>query len=576
MVQLMKILIFFIIIFTLCNPLPAFVLQMTADVNRNGIIEPDKDDRDEDAWSFQRGAVFLNNNDSDGNNHQPDYADSIVNGAEDIKDFAEIQIQQMPDISPAAVLTIFTDAASKDKINIFFKTGENQYSLLNLSQSGNINSQLLKDDDIRLFIEGKAYASPAWNGLVDITAIIQDGELKSSDTVRMKVAPFLLLSQEQQGRVVYVREILNSGTSIYTENFVRDLKPLVATAGAEIHIIPDDNESPYYPYNQIWLQDTMEIGHSAMPGRGMNVILKGNRNKALDNYAKDYLLSPDYGWFTCGTYRAAYASGTSGNTWLDWYGNLEVTPPLPGYPFGRVIYGYNPGAANPDEACMNPEIIGMLNAQQVQSPALRIDVGWLTIKHVDEVFTFVPTGKPESPHKVLIHDTKLMINLVQGWKDQGYGSSAFLTPYKSVTVNSFLNNTSLRNYNTNLQTNRIEPIVALIKSEFKLKDSDFIRIPSYFESGNSYVPNMINSLILNGNLIIAKPYGLVIGGKDQLEEYVKTALAELPVSVHFIDNYRYHIWSGEVHCATNVKRDGINNLWQIDEIPAPPMIWLFY
>lgn len=568
--------VMFILLGFICITLVEAQIQLTADVNRDRILDPTTDDLNEDVWSFERGAVFLNNDDSDANNHTPDNSDSIINTESDIEDFAELQIQQKADISDSAALTLAVNSDAKDKVNIFIKTNDNLYNLINLSQTGNINSTLLKNQNMQLFIEGKTYSSPTWNGFADITVTLQDGTSISSDTVRMKCAPFMLLSGEQKCNVVYVREIKNSGSYIYTENFVKDIMPIVIGAGATLHIVPDDSIAPYYPYYQIWMQDTMEIGYSEIPGKKMNVILKGNRNRALDNYAKDYLLSPDYGWFTCGTYRADYASGDGGNSWLDWYGNLEATPPLSGYPFGRIIYGYNPGAANPNIACMNPDIINMLNAQGIQSPALRIDAGWLTIKHVDEIINFLSTGNPQKPYKVLVHDVNEMISLVQSWKDQGYGNSAFLTPYKTITVNSFLNNTTLKNYNINLQATRIEPIINLLKTEFNLGESDFIRIPSYFENGDAYFPNMVNSLSINGSFIIAKPYGLVINGKDQVEEYVKAKLASLPVNVYFVDNYRYHIWSGEVHCATNAKREGFEDFWHIDTPIVGSTIWSLY
>jgi protein-arginine deiminase len=124
---------------------------------------------------------------------------------------------------------------------------------------------------------------------------------------------------------------------------------------------------------------------------------------------------------------------------LDWYGNLEVTPPLPGYPFGRIYYGCNP--EGPKEASLNPEIVGMLEAQGVQAPAVRLDTGFLLIKHADEIISFLPSSDPEHPYKVLVVDTEAMIALLEKWMSDGYGELTLLDLYsEKVTVSSLLKN----------------------------------------------------------------------------------------------------------------------------------------
>jgi len=79
--------------------------------------------------------------------------------------------------------------------------------------------------------------------------------------------------------------------------------------------------------------------------------------------------------------------------------------------------------------------------------------------------------------------------------------------------------------------------------------------------GTSLFPNMVNSVVLNGHLLVSDPHGPEVDGKDLLQEYVRDLLADLPLEVHFLDDRVYHAWSGNTHCATNVRRDGADEPW---------------
>jgi protein-arginine deiminase len=72
---------------------------------------------------------------------------------------------------------------------------------------------------------------------------------------------------------------------------------------------------------------------------------------------------------------------------------------------------------------------------------------------------------------------------------------------------------------------------------------------------------MVNSTILNGHIFIVAPNGPVIDSQDLLEEEMRKLLSGLPMKPHFIDARQYHKWGGEVHCATNVRREGFRTPW---------------
>jgi protein-arginine deiminase len=529
-------------------------VQIAADVNRDGIVEFEADNVGKNTWTSERGAIFFNNNDSDQNTKTPDHADAVVNGPEDLKDLAVLKVKKIPDLPKDSRVVISVDDSSLGRVQFFLKAVDNDYKPLNLKADGNIDPAHLSRADLELRIEANSYADKSWSGETEVTVTVKspNGETES-DSVRLKVAPFILLSNLNTGISLYAREFPGRN-----EAFIKSLSELVPRAGADLVVVPAGE--PYNP-RCIWLQDTLEIGYSEMPGQRMNVVLKANRGRSLDNYPKDGLLGPNFGWIQVGTFREKYGQGRGGNGWLDWYGNLEVTPPLPKYPLGRIYYGYNPDG--PKEASLNPEIVGMLEAQRIQAPTLKLDTGWLLIKHVDEVISFLPSGDPEHPYKVLVVDTDAMVALLEKWLKDGYGEVPMLDLYsKKATVSSIAKNKELIDLNKSLQKERIEPNIDLLKKELSLREEDFIRVPSLFDKhGVSVVPNMVNSTVLNGHILIVAPNGPVIGGKDQLEEEMRKLLSGLPLAPHFIDARQYHKWGGEVHCATNVRREGFRKPW---------------
>ncbi|MFB0565622.1 MAG: protein-arginine deiminase family protein [Candidatus Aminicenantaceae bacterium] len=529
-------------------------VQITTDVNRDGKVEFRTDKQGKNEWTPERGAIFLNNNDSDQDTNEPDYADDVINGQEDIKDLSVIKIRQIHDLPEDSQVDISVDEASMSRVRLFVKTAKNEYKNLTLSAKSNINPAQLRNGDLELRIEANSYADSTWTGETTVTLTVNrpDGETES-DAIMLKVAPFILLSNLNKGSALYVREFPGRNDS-----FLESLRELLPAAGAELVVVPAGDP---YPPHQIWLQDALEIGYSEIPGHKMNVVLKANRGRPLDDYAKQELMGPDFGWIQVGTFRKDYGGGRRSNGWLDWYGNLEVTPPLPGYPFGRFYCGYNPDG--PEEASLNPEIISMLEAQKIQGPALRLDTGWLLIKHVDEVISFLPSGNPERPYKVLVVDTGSMIALLEKWMEEGHGETQMLgLSSKKMTIKALYENKELMELNKSLQKARIEPNIDLLKSELRLVEEDFIRVPILIDKyGTAVVPNMVNSTILNGHILIVAPNGPEIDGKDQLEEEMRRLLSGLPLKLHFLDAILYHNWGGEVHCATNVRRDGFQTPW---------------
>jgi hypothetical protein len=69
--------------------------EITADTDRDGKIDFQKDRPGKNSWIPERGALFFNNNDSDMDTHYPDHEDDVVNGADDLKDLAALPIDKI-------------------------------------------------------------------------------------------------------------------------------------------------------------------------------------------------------------------------------------------------------------------------------------------------------------------------------------------------------------------------------------------------------------------------------------------------------------------------------------------------
>ena len=91
-----------------------------------------------------------------------------------------------------------------------------------------------------------------------------------------------------------------------------------------------------------------------------------------------------------------------------------------------------------------------------------------------------------------------------------------------------------------------------LKTELNLEDSDFVMVPALFQGGMAVIPNAVNSVVVNGHLLVPKPLGPRLNEKDGFEHAIREALAGCDVQVVYIDTWsEYHVAGGEIHCGTN-------------------------
>jgi protein-arginine deiminase len=227
---------------------------------------------------------------------------------------------------------------------------------------------------------------------------------------------------------------------------------------------------------------------------------------------------------------------------------------------------------------MNNTMKGFINRLTVQSPITTIDTTWLSVGHIDELISFVPTTT--YPYfKMLIASPQCAIDILIGlsntnksglvlfdWKTDRYEQPI------SITVGSILTGTDTINMTQCIQT-KINGIKSILQQGLGT-EFDIIEIPVLFTAtwtseaktdvtyATAWSPNMVNSLVIGSTIIVPKPFGPKDPSDNYRDQFEKDVANKLEASnVYFIDDWdTYHKWFGEVHCGTNAKRTPPTNI----------------
>lgn len=509
--------------------------EIYGDTNRDGVINA-QDEARPAQWSLSTGPLMLFNNDDDDRDGLPDWKDQIVNGKYDSEDLAQVHFKLSQEYEGTEIF-MTTDERAQPYVNLFQKT-EGGWIPVDLSGQ----KPLVFSRDLILGVEAKQFAHRNWTGLVTLKAIARRGEEEvASDQIQMGVAPWIMSSNTAPVSEIHVSD---RGEN---QEILQEIQQVVEPVGVTTKVTPGGTA---------WMQDTTEIGYVQFPKADRlhqyNVALEGNRSGESDEYAKS-LMERDKGWFKMGEPRQLDPL----NQWLDWYGNLEVTPPLPDYPMGRIYYGKAEGET------LHPDLVEFLKAQKVQGPPIEIDTSWLMIRHVSEIINFIPsqTGEP----LLLIVSPKAGIQLLEELDNKGYEGAAINRGLSTqTTVRAALNNRLLIQHNQKIQREHINPLIKKLKQELKLSDDQIIQVPVLFGySGYAWWPNLINSVFVNGELLVSNPRGALVDGRDYTQESLKRKLAIAGVNVNFLDDSYYQELKGNIHTATNTTRDGLEQpFWE--------------
>lgn len=366
-----------------------------------------------------------------------------------------------------------------------------------------------------------------------------------------------------------------------TAGFVKDLFKVIKTVNEQenlpqserikLHVISASSGNPasqlgippadaekYLEFNDkfssgdIWVQDCMEMC-SAQTGTSqafVPAVFDSNRGRGLAGLPK--VLS--------GMWNLVYAKNPSNSqAHGDYGGNLEVTP------FDDVMVTGNTITA-PCKAFFEK----MGYAGRMFNP----DTSWLTVGHIDEYLSFIPTAHVPGGYSIVKADPAYALELLAATPDadlSGLQSSDadFLKRVKQVVL------AQKRDPNSGKGTaegdfvtlnRQIGEIIEKNVGELKVfirkvtndpnRDFGEVAWPGFFEGRNgprpsgccAYLPGVVNLLVVRNHLIVPACH------IPTFDRAIETRFRAQGNVVHFVDDEPYHDSMGEIHCGTNVLR----------------------
>ncbi|CAI9165660.1 unnamed protein product [Rangifer tarandus platyrhynchus] len=542
-------------------------ISLDADTGRTGKVKRTQGDKKSWRWGPEGyGAILMVNCDRDSlRSTEMDLTNTQLTSLDDLQDMSPVVLTcDAPDeLFDSYKLVLNVPLSDSKRMRVFCARGGN--SLLDYKQvlgPQHLSYKVARqpgERKIHLYVEGLSFPDADFSGLVSLSVSLVDTKTLPevplfTDTVAFRMAPWIMTPNTQPPLELYVCSVLDAHGS--NERFLNDMSDLALRASCTLMVCPRVENR-----NDRWIQDEMEFGYTEAPHKAFPVVFDSPRNRGLKDFPYKRILGPDFGYVTRGT----PLSGASG---LDSFGNLDASPPVTvggrEYPLGRILIGSCLPRSSGRR--MAKAVRDFLGAQQVQAP-VEVYSDWLSVGHVDEFLTFVPTSDQRG-FRLLLASPSACLKLFQEKRDEGYGEAAQfdgLEHQVKRSINEMLADKHLRNDNLYAQS-CIDWNREVLKRELGLAEQDIVDIPQLFSLRGAYAeaffPDMVNMVVLGKHLGIPKPFGPIINGRCCLEEKVRSLLEPLGLHCVFIDDYlSYHKLFGEIHCGTNVRRKPFPFKW---------------
>ena len=156
-----------------------------------------------------------------------------------------------------------------------------------------------------------------------------------------------------------------------------------------------------------------------------------------------------------------------------------------------MLYGVNPETGGQ----LHPDVVAFFIEQGAQPP-LALDVGWLTVRHVDEMSSFLPAT--DGGFFVAVPDPTTAIDLLESAATRGHGDAAMLTPYEQgTTVQSILDDAEFLAFSRRLWAERIEPMSRVLLEGIGVASGGMEGRPTleYISSNSPLRPSRASSTI---------------------------------------------------------------------------------
>ncbi|XP_014667902.1 PREDICTED: protein-arginine deiminase type-2-like, partial [Priapulus caudatus] len=511
-------------------------LSLDVDTDRDGVVDVNSPYKNSWAWGPNgHGAIVLANLDKDAGNtfaHMRDSDDDVVSGPPDLQDLAAMRVHSdgPPQLHPDYKLVLFIDETSVPYVRVFGNRGRTKFigprlASMAIAYPGSYGSHKYE-------VEALSYAHSFFDGFIRLHLALKKGnDIVFQDTVQFKVSPWLMTSNLLPADIVFMSRADTNG------NFVREMQTFIEeNMSTTVRTCPRE-----VCRDDRWIQDQLEFGYTEVPKNPpMSAVLKSPRVNGLKDYGYTNILGPNVAFVE---YQSA------GSTELDYFGNLEVSPPVTVnntvYPLGRIYYGNGnyPGGWRGRKT--SNALIGFLEAQIIQAP-IELFSDWLFVGHVDEFMSVIPAPNTEKGFKIVLSSTRAFYDIMNDLQGSRYGDLlmfadkplSFYRGEADITVSQFLSNDKFYDVNQRCQE-YLDYNRGILTRELGLDHSDVIEIPAIYDTVmgrdnvmrvTGYFPNLVNLLVLNNYVILPKPYGPVIRGVDVLANNVKNIMHDLGLS----------------------------------------------
>ena len=538
--------------------------NLWADTNRDGSLDA-ADDVGEDTWGVSTGAVFFPNLDDDDGDEVRDGLDNVVNGIADLEDMTPLVVRRIRGLNRKHQVKLeMVGVPAMDWPRVFLKRGEEEFELL--IGDGAHRTELAAADLVAsdaelyldspygrsLYLETDTQLYTEFDGNVRLRLSVHDGNtMVSEDEIALRGTPILFSHHQQPAERVFVVDAPDNQALV---GALRSHLP------AHVDLI-EFNQTKYRV--SLWVQDFMQTGYA------QRVTATG-----LETGRTHVLLRPFTPFSTLMT-EAYLGPGAGYAEPPGWYfrsslnlgGNLELIPPHRHngrhFPYGRIVIGKG----------MQQRPIDFFEAQGAQTPAIEVDVSWLYVSHVDEVFQIVPDHNASPQDRgwvVAIASPDLAIDLLEAAQDGGWGGAVvFAGRDEETTIDEILADSHLLDYNDETQA-AVDAVRQALIAEVGLTDDDFREVPAMWfldrRWAESYFPSIQNLLVVDDVLFLADPEGPDVSGADLWQQAARDAFDGLGYDIHFVDvSESYHLRLGSIHCGTNVEHAGETAPWWLVE-----------
>jgi len=253
-------------------------VDLDADSDRDGTIDDEKDDKNEETWSKEQGAVV----------YPGQCQDEGQAGSYNLEDtnIPEVIIRKMPDLPETVTLLLY--CSKKEKV-LIFKSGSDTPFAFAQDDEEAIPLNDIKNNDLRLKILAKGPRTAAWaDGRFDLELRLKkEKEIIDKDRIAMRVAPLILSWNGQDVEKVYMEE-------------------------------------------NVWCQDIMELCAAPRDEGGKfcgRTLLDLNDSRQEAGLFIQQIQAQEKFW-------QRIVCDNDGNG-----GNIEVTPPSKDNPFGQIVHG---------------------------------------------------------------------------------------------------------------------------------------------------------------------------------------------------------------------------------------------